>query len=79
MWVQGLSGRDVLPSSPASFAVLISRAMSGQASDIDREILVKLKDKDLLRVQGYIGGQWRDAGDKGTLDVCLFSFISTWV
>ena len=59
-----------------SFATLISRAMSGQASDVDQDILEKLHDKNLLRIQGYIGGHWRDAKDKATLDVSAISMYT---
>lgn len=56
--------------------MLVVRMISGSAiasannSNASADLLSKLSDKDLLRTQGYVGGEWRDAKDAATLDVC---------
>jgi len=34
-------------------------------------LVAQLQDKSLLRLQGYIGGQWADATDGATFDVSI--------
>ena len=47
----------------------VAAAAASNASATVEGLEARLKDKKLLRLQGYIGGQWTDATDESTFDV----------
>lgn len=61
----------------------ICRAFSGQSSEpkATPALLEKIKDKELLKVHGFIGGQWVPASDGTTMEVrtpsCRFCRLAT--
>lgn len=69
--------RGLLPGTSATAVrtvasvvrVVVSASDSSSTLYADDNLASRLGDKDLLRVQGYIGGRWRDASDNGALDV----------
>ena len=66
--VRGLSA--IRPSiSAVAVRMVTSASDTSSSAYADQDIVSRLGDKDLFRVQGYIGGQWRDASDCATLDV----------
>ena len=53
-----------------SYAVISCRGQASQAEPkASQSLLDKMKDKDLLKVHGFIGGQWVGAGDGTTMEV----------
>lgn len=65
----------LLPSlgrlQPSGFYAVVScRCQATQAEPkASQSLLDKMKDKDLLKVHGFIGGQWVGAGDGSTMEV----------
>ena len=49
------------------------RAMTSGQPQASKAFLDRMKDKDLLKTSGFIGGQWVPASDGSTFDVscCL--------
>lgn len=39
------------------------------ASWVSDDLASRLRDKDLLKLQGFVGGNWVDANDNSTIDV----------
>ena len=60
---------------PTRLSVLVVRLFSQTTAahtdqpDASSDLSSRLSDKDLLRPQGYIGGQWRSSKDGATFDV----------
>lgn len=53
-----------------NYAVISCRGQASQAEPkASQSLLDKMKDKDLLKVHGFIGGQWVGAGDGTTMEV----------
>lgn len=69
--LQRLSALAVGPRFPLTVMPaegVAQRAMSSAAPDVEAEVL-GLVNKDLLRTQAYVNGEWIDAADGKTLEV----------
>lgn len=67
--LQRLSALAVGTRSHSAFeAAVAQRAMSSSGPDVEAEVL-GLVNKDLLRTQAYVNGEWIDAADGKTLEV----------
>lgn len=67
-----VSCHQVTGHSPA-VSVHQCRAMASGQPQASKALLDNLKDKDLLKTSGFVGGQWVSASDGSTFDVsCCF-------
>ncbi len=57
--------------APQRCALIICRSQATKAGEpkATPALLDKMNDKELLKVQGFIGGQWVSASDGTTMDV----------
>ena len=62
------------------YAAVSCRSQATQAEPkASQGLLDKMKDKNLLKVHGFIGGQWVGAADGSTMEVCIMQHAQQWL
>jgi len=67
----------LLVQAPQQCALIICRSQATKSGEpkATLALLEKMNDKDLLKVHGFIGGQWVSASDGTTMEVLLLSHV----
>ena len=86
-WLDSMHRRALnrlLPSlsrlqAPRQCGILICRGQATQAREpkASPALLEKMNDKELLKVHGFIGGQWVSASDGTTMDVRMCAGVAS--